>query len=211
MPIAPKQNDKRQLAERIHRILEGGDISKDSSYDIREIEDTVGDIISEIMYQRIFSNYKYEGEFHPGQLLVTFNNVKVYRNKDRKNTYAYIPAEYLNLPGGRGVWNVGAEGDVNCRFIPRRPGSEHFIGFRGAPDMQNNISYRVEGDKVIFMKDIYNMGVDEVQIQLVTSSDKKMNMIIPEDIKAEVIRQVINIYGGTPPEDKVTDENSENR
>jgi hypothetical protein len=195
---------KRQIAEQVLRILNGGDYSvSDSKWDIREIELVVSQNSAKLFRNRIYEQYTLGEGNSLGQYVATFRGVPVKDDTDRNLKYIDIPAKYLSLPRERGVNSIGPEKNEFVKFIPCELGILNIYGTRNAPFLQGNTGYWVEGMKAYFTKDDTK---GPLVVKLVTTDTVEEN--IPEDLQADIIALTLQ-YFQAKPEDKLNNANED--
>lgn len=202
--MQPVFNKQRQLAEQILIILEGKP-SGDVKYSFEEIMLLVEQQLAYQMKMNLFSNYKLGEQINPGQYIATFEDVPVKNNAGRNRNYIDLPARYVDLPGGKGVWSIGPMGNDYAKYIPLKLGAANFTTIHDAPFLQGNVGFEVEGLKA------YLIGAPTAHlhlVQLVTPSDVDLN--ITSDLDMPVIQSVVGILSQEKESDKSSD-NSEAR
>lgn len=202
--MQPAYSKHKQLAEQILIILEGKP-SGDVKYSLKEIELLVEQQLAYQMKMNLFSNYKLGEPINPGQYIATFEDCPVKHNAGRNRNYIDLPARYVDLPGGKGVWSIGPMGNDYSRYIPLRLGAANFTTTHDAPFLQGNIGFEVEGLKA------YLIGAPSAflhLVQLVTPSLVDIN--ITADMDTAVISGVVQLLSVEKDSDKSSD-NSEAR
>lgn len=194
---------KRQIAEQVLRILNGGDYSvSDSKWDIREIELVVSQNTAKLVRNRIYEQYSLGEADSLGQYIATFRGVPVKNDAERNLKYIDIPAKYLSLPKNRGVNSIGPEKNEFVKFIPCDIGILNFYGTRNVPFLQGNTGYWLEGLKAYFTKEVTGPLV----VKLVTTADVDEN--IPDDMQSDIIVMTL-AYFQAKPEDKLNNANED--
>lgn len=202
--MQPGYNKKKQLSEQILIILEGKP-SGDVKHSLAEIELLVEQQLAYQMKINLFTNYKLGEQINPGQYITTFEDCPVKNNSGRNRNYIDLPARYVDLPGGKGVWSIGPMGNDYGRYIPLRLGAANFTTIHDTPFLQGNVGYEIEGLKA------YLIGAPTAflhVVQLVTPSNVDLN--ITADMDMEVISSVVKILSVENDSDKSSD-NSEAR
>jgi hypothetical protein len=202
--MKPAFNKQRQLAEQILIILEGKP-SGDIKHSFDEIMLLVEQQLAYQMKMNLFSNYKLGEQVNPGQYITTFEDCPVKNNASRNRNYIDLPARYVDLPGGKGVWSIGPMGNDYAKYIPLRLGAANFTAISDAPFLQGNVGYEVEGLKA------YLIGAPTAFlhiVQLVTPNEVDLN--ITADLDMQVIQSVVQILSVEKDSDKSSD-NSETR
>ncbi len=202
--MKPAINKQKQLAEQVMIILEGKP-SGDVKYSFAEIELLVEQQLAYQMKINLFTNYKLGEQINPGQYITTFEGVPVKNNAERNRNYIDLPARYVDLPGGKGVWSIGPMGNDYTKYIPLKLGAANFYTIHDAPFLQGNVGFEVEGLKA------YLIGAPSAFlhiVQLVTPNEVDLN--ITADMDMVVINSVVEILSKENESDKSSD-NSEIR
>lgn len=199
--MQPTFNKKTQLAEQILIILEGKPTG-DAKYTLKQIELLVEEQISLQMKINLFSNYKMGEAINPGQYITTFEDVVVRNNTSRNRNYIDIPARFIDLPGGKGVWSIGPMDNDYSKFIPLPLGAANFTTTQNVPFLQGNVGFEVEGLKAYFTETIIT-DYPTVLVQLVTPDVLDLN--ITRDMEMAAINGVVQLLSVEAPSDKVND------
>jgi len=202
-------NKLDQMSELVMRKLNGGNITKDSPWDSREIRLHVENALNNKLLFDIRENMGETMETI-GQYIVTFTNVGVQWDNARKVSYVDMPARYISLPRNRGLFSIGSMTDQTNKYIPIMAGGSNF-NTTDTPLLQGKIGYEPQGNQAIFTTDLTNGGADlnvKVMVQLVIAADgDKFKVFVPANIEAEVIDYVYQSMANKKPEDKINDNN----
>jgi len=207
--IQPAFNKLDQMTELVHLKLAGGDISKDSPFDRREVKLHIENALNNKLRIDLFENYSESKEIQ-GHYLATFTSIPVQYDATRQLSYLDLPARYVSLPRNRGLFSIGAEGNQANSYIPTMAGSLNFSTTRQTPFLEGQVGYYPEGSKAIFTSDISNAGANSIntEVQLVIAADgDTFDVFVPANIEAEVIEYVYQTMANKSPEDKVNDNN----
>jgi hypothetical protein len=201
--MQPVFNKQRQLAEQILIILEGKP-SGDVKHSFNEIMLLVEQQLAYQMKMNLFSNYKLGEQINPGQYIATFEDVPVKTNSGRNRNYIDLPARYVDLPGGKGVWSIGPMGNDFEKYIPLKLGATNFYSLHDEPFLQGNIGFEVEGLRAFLI----GTTPSHCLVQLVTPNLVDIN--ITADMDMDVINSVVKLLSVEQDSDKSSD-NSEAR
>jgi hypothetical protein len=199
--MQPSFSKHKQLAEQVLIILEGKP-SGDNKHTLNEIMLLVEQQLAYQMKMNLFSNYKLGEQINPGQYIATFEGVPRKNNAGRNRNYIDLPARYLDLPYGKGVWSIGPMGNDYTKYIPLRLGAANFTTTQDAPFLQGNIGFEVEGLRAYFIGTVPASFI----VQLVTPDLVDIN--ITADMDMDVINSVIRLLSVEKASDKSSD-NSE--
>lgn len=204
--MQPIFSKHKQLAEQILIILEGKP-SGDIKHSLNEIMLLVEQQLAYQMKMNLFSSYKLGEQINPGQYIATFEDVPVKTNTGRNRDYIDLPARYVDLPAGKGVWSIGPMGNDYEKYIPLKLGAANFYTIHDAPFLQENIGFEVEGLRAYFSPSIIG-DVSVCLVQLVTPDLVDIN--ITADMDMAVISSVVQMLSVEKDSDKSSD-NSEAR
>jgi len=187
---------KYQLAEQALRILSGGDVSKDSETDIRELMIAVSQARDKIVRMELFQMIA-AGEYDiNSEYLVTYESVAVSKDMAKNLFYSILPAKVITLPKGMGVYQISLMQDQYNAFAPL---PANFMSmYRNLPSqgLEGRFGYWQEGARV------YYTGVDSVEtptvlMKLVPASNEVGEddvFPIPPDKEYDVVSMAIQMY-----------------
>jgi hypothetical protein len=201
--MQPVYSKHKQLSEQILIILEGKP-SGDIKYSINEIMLLVEQQLAYQMKMNLFSSYKLGEQINPGQYIATFEDCPIHTNSGRNRNYVNLPARYVDLPYGKGVWSIGPMGNDYEKYIPLRLGSANFTTTHDVPFLQGNTGFEVEGTRAYFIGTVPSHCL----VQLVTPDLVDIN--ITADMDMQVITSVVQILSQENDSNKSSD-NSEAR
>jgi hypothetical protein len=205
--MQPVFNKAEQLGEQILKILEGRP-SNDNKFSWNQIILMVKQELALQIKINLFTNYKVGEAINPGQYITTFEDVPVKTSASRNRDYIDLPARFVDLPGGKGVWGIGPMGNDWNKFIPVKAGATNFGSIHNVPFLQGNVGYEIEGMRALFTKDLIDNGLTSCLVQLVTTDVVDVN--ITQDMDTAVIKGVLAILGIEAASDKI-DDNNESR
>jgi hypothetical protein len=188
---------KFSLAEQCLRILSGGDVSKDSEIQIREVMLAVSQARDFLVRQELWQLLALGEVDISGEYITSFEDVAVKKDVNKNLFYSDIPAEYINLPRDTGVYQISLMQDQFNSFVPV---SASFLSmYRGlaAQNLNGRKGYFVEKGKVYYTGLESSDNVEKVLIKLVVASseiDEDDVFPIPADKELEVIRMAVQMY-----------------
>jgi len=202
-------SNRSQISEQILRLLEGGTPSNDTPWDLREIrllvDQSVAYNVKLLAYDALRVGDKGVGD----QFIITYSKVPVKKDEDRKIFYVNAPSKYINLPGNSGLRSVGPMGNEFDKFIPIGMGGLNFRKSHAGPFLQGNVGYWAEGSMIMFDKDMSDLGIKEVVIQVLTTDSDDFE--IPIDIERDVIEYVYKLMSSSKQKDDLSDNNDVQR
>ena len=193
---------RRQIAERILRILQGGDITVDSDIDIREIMLHVDSERDSIIQKRILESYKPANKRSvaapaPHDVLGNYVSESIITtgfDSSRGQRFITIPQVPIDLPDGAGILYVKDANDLGTTIRRISAGTESlYIDLPSFSASKSNY-YVCVNSKIFFGE--YNPP-SKVLLGLVAMStsigDDDMYPLSPGDESA-VIKSVLDLY-----------------
>lgn len=209
---------KQQLAEQIHRLLDGGAPSSDTVYDPREIQLFVDQALAYFIKVSILQGMNAGDPDIAEAYTVTFPSVTVLKDEALLLNYVDIPAQYLNLPKNGGLKSIRPQVSsfppdsvvpIINSFIPIGNGGMNFVQGHAGPFLQGNVGFWGEGNRAYFDQDILKIGIQKVILQLITTSSEAINISL--DLEQQVIEYVFNLMSPKIPQDDLTNTNAVKR
>ena len=212
---------KYKISEQIIRLLKGSDQPAASSLEQPEVQQLVGQVINRLLKiesYEILNDRALTGDIIPtGLVIATYEDVAV---TTYKTNYASctLPAVPVRLPKGMGVFHIGGVNDPFTSYIPIPAGLHQMISEEPLiSDLLGQIGYEVYGNLVVFTRDITvdSPAVENVMIRLVVMDvsqlDERDPLPIPASMEADVITEVLKIFGVQAPPDNKVDPVSETK
>ena len=187
---------KAILAEQVIRKLSGGDQSRDSQVDRREVIKVIVQIISDKAKINFFENYKFGEPGVEGQYVATYKNLVPVLDTDRTEYYVTIPTNYIALPGGRGIRQVSPSKNPRKAYVIRAAGNQVIYNNLPAGGLQGKIGVYPEGNKLYFTGDVIKEGfknAPKLIVKVVAAGPDAIgeNDALPMDAAAE--KMVIDV------------------
>ena len=193
---------RRQIAERILRILQGGDVSVDSDIDIREIMLHVDSERDSIIQKRILESYKPANKRSvaapaPHDVLGNYVSESILStgfDSNREQRFITIPQVPIDLPDGAGILYVKDANDLGRSIRRLSAGTESLYIDLPSFYATNSNYYVWVNSKIFFGQD---GPPSKVLLGLVAMSasigDDDMYPLSPGDESA-VIKSVLDLY-----------------
>lgn len=193
---------RKQIAERILRILQGGDINVDTDMDVREIMLHVDSERDAIIQKRILESYKPANKRSvaapaPHDVIgnyISESNVSTSFDSNRGQAYINIPQIPIDLPDGAGILYVKDANDLGNTFRRVSAGTESLYIDLPSFSASRSGYYVWVGSKIYFGE---TASPSMVSIGLVAMSssigDTDMYPLSPGDESA-VIQSVVDLY-----------------
>lgn len=183
---------KYRLAEQILLKLTGGSIQTASKVQLSDISLAIGQKINELYKAQHFSVTLASGETVPDNLmLATYNGIAVTSLGER--SVATLPIMPISLPRNVGVFQVYDSVDTSNEYIPYQAGQ--FNLFSKLPlisDLLKQTGYEVQGNQLIFSRDITLLGVKTVNARLVVMDINNYDDFSPLPISADMESLIID-------------------
>ena len=201
---------KAQMAEQVLRLIAGGDSSPDLKLDVRDVELLIDEALGYVIKASFWENRK-SGESEINSDFVTaFEDVEVRQDAKKNLRYSELPAKKIILPNDMGVYQVSRMEDQENTF-KRMPNGALGI-FKGLPaaDLEGEIGYFVEGDRIYYNKNLDFNYQKKVLIKMVVSAsslDDDATLPIPGDMELQLLELIVKFAREQKiaPQDKVPD------
>lgn len=200
---------KAKLAEQILRILNSGNPTNDNDIDIREIMLAIEQERDRLVRLRLFESLKLGDDTIPGDVISSFDNILIKKDHDKDMLYSELPGNPMSLPNDYGVWQVSYQKNQRDTFIRMPNGGMGLYGNLLASALGGREGFFVEGKKIYYNDNVQCCG-SKILLKMVLSSgaiSDDENFPIPSDLEAEVIRNILQLYGMTKqmPNDEQND------
>jgi len=193
---------RKQLAERVLRILQGGDVTKDSDIDIREIMLHIDSERDNLIQEKVIQSYKPASKRAVSsvvahEILGTYITESTYLtgfDNNREKTFATLLQYPIDLPDGAGLLYVHDTEDFDISFSKMPAGMERI--YAGLPSLSaSNRSYYIQvGNRIYFDEE---SSPEQVTIGLVATSssllDDEVYPLSPGD-ESIIIRSIVDLY-----------------
>lgn len=202
----------RQIAAKIHRVLNGGQANTDSEYDDRYTISLVRPAMNEVLAIQWVNRRSSDDDRTLEKMnIATYHSIIVKNDDATGRSYADLPDFYASLPYNRGVHQVSAMDKPLEPMIQRLNPSVT----RTLPcgRLQGRKGYYVEGLRIYFDKLINKKAVVKVLIKLIVAAPNSLGIddplpIIPEQ-ERRIRLMVIEEYRIEGIQDKVVDSNKD--
>jgi hypothetical protein len=205
---------KRSIATEVIKIYSGGNKSKDSGLDVRDVILLVNHVLNHKVKLKFFENYSFDRSGVDGQYIASFPNIDVTKDTARGEYYSLLPSIYVALPNNRGIRQVSPMKNQRDPFIIRQNGNRGIHSLLPSGNLEGRIGLYPEGSKIWYDADMGKKNITKVLIKLVVASPDNIgeNDSLPLDAAAvsDVIKEVYTILMGRQPHDKIND-NNENK
>lgn len=201
------------LAERIHRILKAGNITRNTNWDDRDFQYLIRDEAAKQVKGMWYESRK-EGEKHVDSRFVSTFLVEVQKNDNTDENYCMIPvSNWLNFPDGTGIESVRPDiekltskktkGKEFRAFIPIPHRFEDI--YLGLPSgaLEGQFGWKLRKDKILFTKrydkSLLDDGIPFVEMDIVTVDPKAIAvndvLPLPAELVDGLIRNILALYG----------------
>lgn len=206
------KTSKSRLAEQALRALAGGDVPRDFHVKLRELILLVPQARDHLVEQMYRLRMEKTGAKEiDTAFLSVYKNVPILTDEDLDLKYSELPASFIDLPDGLGLYHVGPMKGHNRKF-KKVPASflSMYDGLE-ASNLHGNVGFWVEGDKIYYTSKFdLEPQCEEVLIKLVGSisdTDDDDEIEMPRDIEMKVISLIVEFYNGLgqKPKDRVND------
>lgn len=215
-------------SERILRILNGGNIQRDSKFHQLDVEYLVRDTAAKLIKGEWFAERNEGGKDIDARYIVTFSEIDVEIDAITKENYIVLPfTSYIRLPDGAGIRSIRPDvtGTDTKRtkqeelraFIPIAARFEDIYFQLPAGSLEGQYGWMVRRDKVYFTKrydkTLKEWDISKVAVDVVTTDPAALTEDDPLPLSAELMQQLITevvtiLTQGSPQAvDQINDEN----
>ena len=201
-----------QIASKVIRRLSGGNQSKDSTIDRREVIVAIRNAMNQMLKLELLQKRGQAGDKTlPAQYIATYESLVIVKDTTQEKYTTTIPDSFLSLPYNRGVHVVHKFGEPRTQFIRRN--QPYVSNFIRASKLQGNQGYSVEGNKIVWDQPFTSnlRKSDKVTVKLVIAAPENIGIddalpILPEQT-GEIENMAMQAIDVTRiPEDRVSDE-----
>ena len=148
----------------------------DNALEERDIFPILCGVVNEKAKLDIFGNMKMGDNNVANQYVVTFDNVKIYRDNHRALNCSVLPAMPINLPNRKGFVLVCPVRNMNKRVILADVNHIAAMATSPSPDMEGNIVGWKEGDKFYYWTSFDETNAPIMMFQMVVSGFGSIGM-----------------------------------
>ena len=221
-------NTIKGISERILRILNGGNVQKDSQFHQLDIEYMVRDMAATLIKADWFNERNEGGVNIDSRYVFTFSGIEVKVDEITKENYVDVPVDsYIKLPRGQGIHSVRPDpSGTNAErtkyselkaFIPIPIDFEDIFYALPAGSLEQQYGWMVRGNKIFFTKragkTLIEYDISKVIVRVVTTDPKAIAYNEPLPLSSESVerlfKEVLNIFTSGKPQlvDVINDDN----
>lgn len=200
-------NTIKAISERILRVLNGGDVQRDSQFHELDIEYMVRDTAAKLVKGEWFNERNEGGSDVDARYIVNFDGIEVKEDTNTKHNYCEIPVDsWIRLPHGAGIRSVRPDvfnGTLTERtkfselkpFIPIPSDFEDIFYSLPAGSLEQQFGWFVRKDRIYFTernkKTLLESDIDKVSIRIVTTDPAAVGINDPLPLSADLTQQLI--------------------
>ncbi len=137
---------KEIMAEKILRVINGGDINPASQVKKQDVY-----LQMETAYGIVVQQYlNIEGSDNAGEFVTVYPEVPILKDNARNKLYSMLPAQLVSLTKGQGIRQISGMKDEEGVFVPMNPGDVGLFYGLEASFMTGQRCYWLELDKIIY-------------------------------------------------------------
>lgn len=216
----------RILAERIMRLIKGGNVSRDNQWDERDIQYLVRDVSSELIKGTWFEERNEGGKGIDSRFVVTFEGVEIKEHESTGENYIEMPIDsYLRLLDDSGVRSIRpdfSESETKKTkeferkaFIPIPNRFRDIYSNLPAGALEQQVGFEIRKDRVYFTKigdqTVMNAGLKKVIIDVATVDPAAVDiddaLPLPNEYVPRLIGRVFELLGINATPDVINDNN----
>jgi len=184
------------------RIIEGGQVSGDSNFEMLDLEDAIRQAAAFIVKRDFWKDTNATGETEINySYLEIFEDEPVLYNEKRDCYYVELPVDVINLPQDYGVQYVSERQNLTDPYTRTQIGT---IGFY--TNLPDDISSWFMSSKTIQLVN-FDSTIKTLTLGLIPA----LPTTIGDDDVVEIKEIVCKKYMQVPQEDKISDQNPNNR
>lgn len=188
---------KKQLAEQVMRIVQGGHIKPDNPMDIRELMLYVDQLRDEyIRATTVLDPITGVIAVSP-EFLSYYESVAIATDVNKGNIkYSTLPAHPIDLPGNIGIYSISPMTALDNQFIPVKPTSSWLYKNTMAYTNTAITEYYTVADKVFYRN--VPAATTTVLMAIVASSKdilETASFPMSPDGEAHIIRELLKLFG----------------
>lgn len=140
-----------QIAEIIHRSLDGSDIAPTSRFDYREVLLVVQMVYSELLTAKAKQDQQVGIEQVDGKSIISLVNQKPVLDTARNEYKVDIDQTWVTLPYNHGLFQISPMKDQNIAYIPMTNGFKALLAGTTAQCLEQQAGYYIENNTVYFV------------------------------------------------------------
>ena len=216
------------IAERVQRILNGGNTPRDSKFHDLDVEYLVRDTAAKLIKGEWFNERNEGGKDIDSRYVVPFDGLPVLKDTFGDN-YIDMPVDsYVRLPYGAGIRSIRPDNTgTNTRrtknletraFIPISNRFEDIYFQLPAGSIEGQYGWMVRKDKVYFTKrygkTLLEYDISKVRLDVVSADPKAIdteeNLPLSSEMVQQLITEVVTLFTQGAPKvvDVINDQNS---
>ncbi len=200
-----------QIADSIIHVLEGGDPSKESQFDRRDIIFKIKYYAASLLKPQMYQNMDIEGDSAPPAQAIYSHTATLQQEGDRK--FITLPEGYATLARNKGLHRVYAKGNPYKDFVPQyNPGITSNLPHLQIP---TNQFYWAEGKDVVFGKGCIAKKADEIVVQTINPAPSSLTesdtLPASNEQVADIVRLIRAEYMPLMPTDYLNNQNTNSR
>ena len=195
-----------QIAEQVIFKYSGGDASRDSELDPREVQLFVVQELNAIMKVEYWNNIKLDEDHGiSGQYILT-SQATIQWDNVRNEAYITIPAPYITLGAlDRGIQEIRPMDANSHAYIPLANGMNSLARGTRMIHLEGHVGYYPEAAKVYFTTNPKKIGQTQVLVKTIGST--LTNFISDPATEAMLIQNVFTKLNEMRPQDKINNNN----
>jgi hypothetical protein len=198
---------RKELSERILRLVYNGTPPNDASIDIREVGLHVNSAIAFLAKVNYTENYKFEGTSYVNdQFVSTFTGNTIHTDATLGLKYCDLPADPIGLPKNRGIIEILKPLNKSVTPVIILQGNKKSI-YKNLTPIPNRIVGWEENGRIYFDGSTADLVTVVIRMVAYGSNTMAEELMMPKDMEEQVIEIVLKKLLGERniPQDKVLD------
>lgn len=192
----------KTIAERVLDQTSGGRSNQDG-WDLRTVMMYVGNLRDQLMPQMLREKFKEDAYGYIDPTLFVDYEADIRFDSSRELYYADLPARFVNLPFGMGVWSVSPLKDQINQYVPIMNGTQGIIDLVMF-DMSH--TYYIQGSRIYFNQE--EDTDSKLLVKLIpayTVGEENNDLEVPSDIEFQIMDEMVKRYSLRSPTDTAND------
>ena len=162
-----------QIAEIVHRSLDGSDIAPTSRFDYREVLAVVQSVYAELMSKKATADEKTGITNVDGKTILAIGNQVPALDTSRNEYKVVIEQSWITLPYNHGLFQISDQKNQSKVYIPIPNGARGLMAGLSVDCLELNAGYYVEGNSIFFHNGTKVAG-SKLLIKIISSDEDSL-------------------------------------
>ena len=191
----------QQIAELVHRQLDGSDIAPTSRFHYEEVLLTVQSVYASVLSSRARQSDNAGIVEIDGKIILTLTNQIPVLDTSRNEYKLSITESWVTLPNGHGMFQISPMKDQKEVYVPMQNGTLGLMAGLDIACLEGQIGYYVENNNVYFVNGT-KTAERKLLVKIISSSEES---VVSDELSAMVIDSSYEILKKRLPADNIND------